>query len=37
MRRMGGRIEQQAFAKHGLNFVLEHDLPEKIRKQEFLP
>ncbi|MCS6771084.1 MAG: DNA topoisomerase IV subunit A [Kiritimatiellae bacterium] len=34
---MGVRIEQQAFAKHGLNFVLEHYLPEKIKKGQFLP
>lgn len=34
---MGVRIEQQAFAKHGLNFVLEHYLPEKLKKQHFLP
>ena len=37
MLRMGVRIEQQAFAKHGLNFVLETYLPEKIRKGDFLP
>jgi DNA topoisomerase-6 subunit A len=37
MLKMGVRIEQQAFAKHGLNFVLEHYLPEKLRKKEFLP
>ncbi len=34
---MGVRIEQQAFAKHGLNFVLEKYLPEKIKKGDFLP
>lgn len=34
---MGVRIEQQAFAKHGLNFVLERYLPEKIKKKQFLP
>jgi len=34
---MGVRIEQQAFAKHGLNFVLEKYLPEKIKKKKFLP
>lgn len=34
---MGVRIEQQAFAKHGLNFVLEHYLPEKMKKGKFLP
>jgi DNA topoisomerase-6 subunit A len=37
MLKMGVRIEQQAFAKHGLNFVLEHYLPEKLKKQQFLP
>lgn len=37
MLKLGVRIEQQAFAKHGLNFVLEHYLPEKLKKGEFLP
>ena len=37
MLEMGVRIEQQAFAKHGLNFVLERYLPEKLKKREFLP
>lgn len=37
MLKMGVRIEQQAFAKHGLNFVLETYLPEKMKKGEFLP
>ena len=37
MLKMGVRIEQQAFAKHGLNFVLETYLPEKLRKGDFLP
>jgi DNA topoisomerase-6 subunit A len=37
MLEMGVRIEQQAFAKHGLNYVLEHYLPDKIRKGHFLP
>ena len=37
MLRMGVRIEQQAFAKHGLNFVLESYLPEKLKKKAFLP
>ena len=32
MLKMGVRIEQQAFAKHGLNFVLEEYLPEKMKK-----
>ena len=34
---MGVRIEQQAFAKHGLNFVIERYLPEKLKKKDFLP
>jgi DNA topoisomerase-6 subunit A len=37
MLKMGVRIEQQAFAKHGLNYVLEKYLPEKIKKGKFLP
>jgi len=37
MLKMGVRIEQQAFAKHGLNFVLEEYLPRKLKKGEFLP
>ena len=37
MLKMGVRIEQQAFAKHGLNFVLENYLPEKLKKKQFLP
>jgi DNA topoisomerase-6 subunit A len=37
MLKMGIRIEQQAFAKHGLNFVLEQYLPEKLKKKSFLP
>ncbi|HBA83323.1 MAG TPA: DNA topoisomerase VI [Verrucomicrobia bacterium] len=37
MLKLGVRIEQQAFAKHGLNFVLEHYLPEKLKKGQFLP
>ncbi len=37
MLKMGVRIEQQAFAKHGLNFVLEEYLPQKLKKAEFLP
>ncbi len=37
MLKMGVRIEQQAFAKHGLNFVVDTYLPEKLAKQEFLP
>ena len=34
---MGVRIEQQAFAKHGLNFVLEEYLPKKLKQKQFLP
>ena len=34
---MGVRIEQQAFAKHGLNYVLEKYLPAKLKKGDFLP
>ncbi|MBW2262687.1 MAG: DNA topoisomerase IV subunit A [Deltaproteobacteria bacterium] len=36
--KMGVRAEQQALAKHGLNYVIEHYLPRKLRKREaFLP
>jgi DNA topoisomerase VI subunit A len=35
---MGVRVEQQAFAKHGYNFVLETYLPEKLANTKaFLP
>ncbi len=37
MLKMGVRIEQQAFAKYGLNFVLDTYLPEKLRKKNYLP
>ncbi len=37
MLELGVRIEQQAFAKHGLNFVLETYLPDKLKKGKFLP
>ena len=38
MIKMGKRVEQQAFAAHGLNYVLEVYLPEKLAKPEkFLP
>lgn len=37
MLEMGVRVEQQAFAKHGLNYVLEKYLPQKLKKQDFLP
>ena len=36
--KMGVRAEQQALAKHGLNYVIDHYLPEKLRHPErFLP
>jgi DNA topoisomerase-6 subunit A len=34
---MGVRVEQQAFAKHGLNYVLDTYLPRKLKKGVFLP
>jgi DNA topoisomerase-6 subunit A len=37
MIKLGVRIEQQAFAKHGLNYVLEEYLPRKLKKGIFLP
>ena len=38
MLKMGQRVEQQAFAKHSLNFVIEHYLPEKLAQPgKFLP
>lgn len=37
MLKLGVRVEQQAFAKHGLNFVLEEYLPSKLKKGHFLP
>jgi DNA topoisomerase VI subunit A len=37
MLKMGVRIEQQAFAKHGLNYVLEEYLPRKLKQAAFLP
>lgn len=37
MLNMGVRIEQQAFAKHGLNFVLEEYLPRKLKQKQYLP
>ncbi|MDD4872586.1 MAG: DNA topoisomerase IV subunit A [Kiritimatiellae bacterium] len=37
MLKMGVRIEQQAFAKHGLNYVLEKYIPDKLKKKKFLP
>jgi DNA topoisomerase VI subunit A len=36
--KMGVRAEQQALAKHGLNYVIDHYLPEKLSHPErFLP
>lgn len=38
MLKMGVRAEQQALAKHGLNFVMEEYLPEKLKDpKKFLP
>lgn len=38
MLKMGVRVEQQAFAAHGLNHVLEVYLPERLKRPErFLP
>ncbi len=37
MLKLSVRVEQQAFAKHGLNFVMEAYLPDKLKKGKFLP
>ena len=37
MLQLGVRVEQQAFAKHGLNYVIEKYLPSKLKKGKFLP
>jgi len=38
MLKMGVRVEQQAFAKHDLNYVIDKYLPEKLRRpSKFLP
>jgi len=38
MMQMGVRVEQQAFAKHGLNYVIEVYLPKKLKRPDlFLP
>ena len=38
MLKAGVRVEQQAFAKHGLDFVVKHYLPEKLKNvNKFLP
>jgi len=35
---MGVRAEQQALAKHGLNYVMDEYLPQKLKKTaSFLP
>ncbi len=34
---MGQRVEQQALAKHGLSFVADTYLPEKLKQSKFLP
>ena len=37
-RRPGKRVEQQAFAKHGLDFVSKKYLPAKLKaRSKFLP
>jgi DNA topoisomerase-6 subunit A len=38
MLELGQRVEQQAFAKHGLNYVIDTYLPEKLANtKKFLP
>lgn len=38
MLKAGVRVEQQAFAKHGLDFVVKHYLPDKLKAiKKFLP
>ena len=38
MLNMGARVEQQAFAKHGLDFVVNEYLPQKLKRvDKFLP
>jgi DNA topoisomerase-6 subunit A len=38
MLKMGVRAEQQALAKHGLNYVIDTYLPQKLRHPDrFLP
>lgn len=37
MLKLGVRVEQQAFAKHGLNYVLDRYLPDKLKRKDFLP
>ena len=35
--KMGQRVEQQALAKHGLSYVADTYLPEKLKSKAFLP
>ena len=38
MLKMGKRVEQQAFAKHGLEYVVTRYLPGKLKsRKKFLP
>ena len=38
MLQLGQRVEQQAFAKHGLDFVVKKYLPDKLKNpKKFLP
>ncbi len=37
MLKLGVRVEQQPFAKQGLNFVMDMYLPDKLKKGRFLP
>jgi DNA topoisomerase VI subunit A len=38
MLKMGVRVEQQTFAKHGLDFVVDEYLPSKLKNvKKFLP
>ena len=38
LQKKGQRVEQQALAAHGLNYVIEHYLPKKLKStKEFLP
>ena len=38
MQELGQRVEQQAFAQHGLNYVIEKYLPQKLKdKKTWLP
>lgn len=37
MLKSGKRVEQQAFAKHGLEYVVSTYLPRKLKEGKFLP